>query len=273
MLTTSEIYRMFQKIKEIHPLIHHITNTVTINDCANATLAVGGRPVMADSPEEAAEMTAAASALVINIGTLNNQTIAAMKAAGRSANEHHVPLILDPVGAGATDFRKKTVFDLLASIHPDIICGNMSEIKVLAGLQARGRGVDSGDSMEDADRLACELAGRLHSVIAVTGKVDVVSDGKRTVKLHNGDRRLADVTGTGCMTNSLIASFAGAADDAFAAAVGGIVAMGLSGEKAALLLRETDGIGSFKVRLFDAFSTLNEDDFSKGAIEHVRIVR
>ncbi|RYL88961.1 hydroxyethylthiazole kinase [Sporolactobacillus sp. THM7-4] len=273
MVSSSDLYQIFQKINDKHPMIHHITNTVTINDCANATLAVGGRPVMADSPEETAEMASLASALVINIGTLNEQTIAAMKAAGKSANEHHVPVIFDPVGAGATAYRKKTAMDLLSAFHADIICGNMSEIKVLAGLEARGRGVDSGDSMENADRLASELAERLGSIIAITGAVDVVSDGKRTVKLHNGDRKLADVTGTGCMTNSLIASYAGTANDSFKAAVGGIITMGLSGEKAACLLKETEGIGSFKVRLFDAFSTLAEEDFSKAVIESVQTVR
>lgn len=270
MITTAELYSSFQEIRKTHPLIHHITNTVTINDCANATLAIGGRPVMADSLEEAAEMTSLAAALVINIGTLNDGTIAAMKEAGKSANRHHVPIIFDPVGAGATGYRRKTAFELLDTFHADIICGNMSEIKVLAGLEASGRGVDSGDSMDTADRLAAELAGRRHNVIAITGKVDVISDGRETVSLHNGDGRLADVTGTGCMTNSLIASFAGAGETPFNAAVGGIMTMGLSGEKSASLLQRFDGIGSFKVRLFDAFSTLNANDFSKGVIEYVQ---
>lgn len=271
-MATTKLYADFKKVQAVHPLIHHITNTVTINDCANATLAIGGRPVMADSPEEAADMTALASSLVINIGTLNDQTIAAMKAAGESANKHHVPVIFDPVGVGATPYRKKTADDLLRAFHADIICGNMSEIKVLAGLKANARGVDSGDSMDDAPKLAAELAKQLKCVVAVTGPVDVVSDGKQTVKIHNGHPKLADVTGTGCMTNSLIASFAAATDSPFEAAIGGIAAMGLSGEKANRLLGEKDGIGSFKVRLFDAFSTLDEHDFAEGAIEDVETV-
>lgn len=272
-METAKLYADFKKIQAVHPLIHHITNAVTINDCANATLAFGGRPVMADSPEEAADMAALASALVINIGTLNNQTIAAMKVAGKSANNHHVPVIFDPVGAGATPYRRKTSDELLQAFHADIICGNMSEIKVLAGLKANARGVDSGDSMDDAPKLAAGLAKQLNSVVAVTGPVDVVSDGRKIVKIHNGHPKLADVTGTGCMTNSLIASFAAVADSPLEAAVGGIAAMGLSGEKANRLLGESDGIGSFKVRLFDAFSTLGERDFAEGAIEHVETVR
>jgi hydroxyethylthiazole kinase len=269
MITKTELYQSFCKIHDVHPLIHHITNTVTINDCANATLAVGASPVMADSPQEAAEMAAQASALVINIGTLNEGTLAAMKEAGKSANQHHVPVILDPVGAGATAYRRQTVFALLDTFHPDIICGNMSEINVLAGRESSARGVDAGDPMENAGTVAGQLAGKLHSVVAITGKIDAVSDGTRTVRLHNGVPWLASVTGTGCMTNSLIAAFAGTIDDRFAAAVGGIIVMGLAGQKAEEQLRESDGIGTFRIHLFDAFSTLNEEDFAKGMIENV----
>lgn len=269
-ITITELYKMFQKIRTVHPLVHHITNTVTINDCANATLAVGASPVMADSPEDAEEMASLSSALVINIGTLNDQTIEAMKRAGKSANAHHVPVVFDPVGAGATAYRRETAEEFLSVFHADIICGNMSEIKVLNGLAASGRGVDSGDSMEGAEQLASELAGRCGSVVAITGAVDVVSDGKQVARLANGDPKLASLTGTGCMTNSLIASFAGTVSDPFAAAIGGIVVMGLSGEKAARLLKGDEGLGSFKVRLFDAFSTLSEEEFIKGEIEHVR---
>ncbi|WP_010631122.1 hydroxyethylthiazole kinase [Sporolactobacillus vineae] len=267
MITKAGLYQDFLKIHDVHPLIHQITNTVTINDCANATLAVGASPVMADSPEEAAEMAAQASALVINIGTLNEGTLVAMKEAGRSANRHHVPVILDPVGAGATSYRKQTVFALLDTFHPDIICGNMSEINVLAGRESSARGVDSGDPMEHAGAVAEHLAGKRHCVVAITGEIDAVSDGTRTVRLHNGVSWLASVTGTGCMTNSLIAAFAGTIDDRFAAAVGGIIVMGLSGQKAEERLRESEGIGSFRIRLFDAFSTLNEEDFAKGVID------
>ncbi|MTT32113.1 hydroxyethylthiazole kinase [Terrilactibacillus sp. BCM23-1] len=267
---TLNLFQHYSKIQEIHPLVHHITNTVTINDCANATLALGGRPVMADSPKETAEMAKNASSLVINIGTLTEDAILAMKEAGRSANHHGVPVIFDPVGIGATAFRKETGFDLLDAIHPSIICGNMSEMKTLAGLESKSRGVDSGDSMDDADRLAKELAKKYETVMAITGPIDVVSDGERTVKLKNGHERLADVTGTGCMTNSLIATYAGAGNTPFESAILGILTMGICGEKAnEWSSKVNEGIGTFKVRLFDAFSLLSEEDFSRSVIEYV----
>ncbi|WP_353948935.1 hydroxyethylthiazole kinase [Sporolactobacillus sp. Y61] len=270
MISAEKLYHGFLKIREERPLIHHITNAVTINDCANATLAVGASPVMADSPDETADMAAQASALVLNIGTLTEMSITAMIRAGQSANRCQVPVVFDPVGAGATPFRRQTVFRILDAVHPDIICGNMSEIKVLAGMKARTRGVDAGDRMDHAGKIARDLARRLGSVIAITGAADAVSDGRRTFILHNGVARLASVTGTGCMTDSLIAAFAGVLEDRLEAAVCGIMTMGLSGEKAEALLADADGIGTFKVRLFDAFSTLDAHDFSKGSVEDVR---
>ncbi|MBM7645959.1 hydroxyethylthiazole kinase [Scopulibacillus daqui] len=260
-----QIYELFNKIKDKQPLVHHITNSVTMNDCANAVLALGGRPVMADSPNEAAEMAAQSSSLVINIGTLAEETVELMLKAGKAANEKGIPVIFDPVGVGATQFRSQSAKTILANIDCSIICGNMSEIRALAGLPSSGQGVDSGDSMDGAEELAKELAGELKATIAITGAIDAVSDGERTVRIQNGHPMLASLTGTGCMTNSLIGVFAGTENKPFEAAAAGILAMGLAGEKAYRHLAANEGAGMFRVRLFDALSTLAVEDLKKGA--------
>ncbi|TCP24512.1 hydroxyethylthiazole kinase [Scopulibacillus darangshiensis] len=254
----------FQKINDQPPLVHHITNVVTVNDCANVTLALGGRPVMADSPEEAGEMVSMASSLVINIGTLHANSSKAMINAGLKANERGIPIIFDPVGVGATEYRKKTADYLLKKLRCSVICGNMSEMMAIAGEKTQARGVDSGDSMASAKKLASGLAAKLGATIAITGPRDVVSDGERTVSVANGHPMLANVTGTGCMTNSLIGVFAGSGNSPFDAAVAGIAAMGLAGEKAYQALCEGEGVGTFKVRLFDALSTLTPEEWQKG---------
>ncbi|MFC7393892.1 hydroxyethylthiazole kinase [Scopulibacillus cellulosilyticus] len=260
-----QIYELFNKIKDKQPLVHHITNSVTINDCANATLALGGRPVMADSSNEAAEMAAQSSSLVINIGTLAEETVESMLKAGKAANEKGIPVIFDPVGVGATAFRSDSAKKILANVDCSIICGNMSEIRTLAGLPSSGQGVDSGDSMEGAEALAKKLASELKATIAITGAIDVVSDGEHTVRIQNGHPMLAKLTGTGCMTNSLIGVYAGTDNKPFEAAAAGILTMGLAGETAHQNLRANEGTGMFRVRLFDAFSTLTVEDLKKGA--------
>jgi hydroxyethylthiazole kinase len=247
----NNIGRALENIKEKSPLVHHITNYVTVNDCANIVLAIGGSPVMADDKAEVEEMVSFASALVINVGTLNERTIESMIKAGKKANELNVPVILDPVGVGATTLRTNTVKALLQRVKFAVVRGNMSEIKITAGVEAEIKGVDSTASEEGALEIAKGLAKRLNTVVAITGARDVITDGTRYCYVDNGHKILSMVTGTGCMTTSLIGAYAGANEDYFLAAVAGIVSMGIAGEKAQESLSDSDGIGTFKVRLMD----------------------
>lgn len=264
-----KIFANLSAVKEKGPLIHHITNYVTVNDCANIVLAIGGSPVMADDIEEAAEMVGFASALVLNIGTLNSRTIESMLVAGLRAKELGVPVILDPVGVGATKLRTNTAEKLIRELNPEVIRGNMSEIKVLAGLEVAIKGVDSLADEQDSSSIAKKLASELSCVIAITGKTDVVSDGRQVCLLDNGHRILADVTGTGCMTTSLVGSFCGATNDYFTATVAGIISMGLAGEIAQASLRHGEGIGTFRARLLDSIYNLTPETLaSEGKISY-----
>jgi hydroxyethylthiazole kinase len=250
-------------VRNKRPLVHQITNYVTVNDCANVTLAIGGSPVMADDLGEAAEMAALAQALVINIGTLNTRTIASMLTAGKRAKERGIPVILDPVGVGATKLRTDTVRLIIEEVGPTVIRGNMSEIKCLAGWDVEIKGVDSIADERQGELIARKLAKQLACIIAITGKQDVVSDGTRTCLIDNGHEWLARVTGTGCMATALIGAYCGAGQDGYVGTVAGILTMGLAGEIAERSLVPGDGIGMFKVRLFDAISNLTPEHLSK----------
>ena len=246
-------------VKKTRPLVHQITNYVTVNDCANITLALGGSPVMADDLDEAADMASLAQALVINIGTLNARTLASMLAAGKKARDRGIPVILDPVGIGATKLRTSAVKIIIEEVHPTVIRGNMSEIKCLAGLDVAIKGVDSMADERQGDRVAGTLAQQLKCIIAITGKQDVVSDGTRVALIDNGHKLLSNVTGTGCMATALIGTYCGAIQDSYVGTVAGIVTMGLAGEIAEHALAAGDGIGMFRVRLFDAISNLTPE--------------
>ena len=240
------------------PLVHCITNYVTVNDAANALLAIGASPIMADDIGEAGDIASIASALVLNIGTLNERTVASMLDAGRRANAFGVPVVLDPVGAGASRLRNETVGRLLREVKLSVLRGNLSEISFIAGLGAATRGVDSAKEDEKNDALAAArlVAQRLGCTVAVTGAVDVVTDGTRACRLANGHQMLSRVTGTGCMTTALIGAFAGAGRDFYTAAAGGISAMSIAGELA-YERAGTLGTGSFHIALIDALSMLD----------------
>jgi hydroxyethylthiazole kinase len=241
------------------PLIQHITNAVTINDCANITLALGGSPVMADAFDEAAEMVGFAGALVINMGTLHPDSVSSMIDAGLRAKERGVPVVFDPVGAGATGFRRQTALDIVKRVKPDIIKGNAAEIRFLAGEASNQRGVDSLDS--DAEQAAVSLARQTGSVVAATGPVDAITDGKVLLRVTGGTPMLGRITGTGCMTASLVGCFAAVESDRLTAAALGILAMNLAGETAEKALTGIQGTGHFRVHLVDAVSRLSPADF------------
>src|SRR6266487_4324034 len=241
---------MLASLRERKPLVHQITNYVVMNETANATLALGALPVMAHAREEVEEMVALAGALVLNIGTLSPHWIDAMILAGKAANEYGVPVVLDPVGAGATRFRTETARRLLDEVKVAVLRGNQGEVATLVGLQAEVRGVESiGAGGEPAD-LARTAARNLGLVASVTEAIDHVSDGDRVLIVANGHELLAAVTGTGCMSSAITGCFlAVARDRPLEAAAGALAAFGVAAEDAA---RDAKGPGSFHVGLYDA---------------------
>jgi hydroxyethylthiazole kinase len=242
------------QLRERKPLVHQITNYVVMNETANATLALGALPVMAHAPEEVEEMVGLAGALVLNIGTLSSHWVDAMLATGRAANARGIPVILDPVGAGATAYRTDTGRRILDQVDIAVLRGNAGEVATLVGIAAEVRGVESIGGVEDPAGLAREAARTLGVVASVTGRVDHVSDGERSAAIANGDAMLATITGTGCMSSAVTGCFAAVADSPFDAAVEALVAFGVAGEDAA---REARGPGSFHVNLYDALAALD----------------
>lgn len=256
-------------IREKKPLVHHITNYVTVNDCANITLAVGASPIMSDAMEEVREIAAISGVLVLNIGTLNDRTINSMLAAGKKANELNIPVVLDPVGAGASVFRNQTVGELLEQIHFSVIRGNLSEIRYIAGLGGTTKGVDVSETdlrsgTQSGIDTAKTLAEKLCCVIAITGATDIISNGKHTVLIENGHKMLGAVTGTGCMCSSLIGTSCAATPDYFLAAVSGVLYMGIAGE---IAFENTGqkGNGSFHISVIDEISKLDADTVRRRA--------
>ena len=244
-----------RRLRETRPLVHQITNYVVMNETANATLAIGALPVMAHAPEEVEEMVGLAGALVLNIGTLSSSWIDAMLLAGRAANVAGVPVVLDPVGVGATRYRTDTAKRILDEVDVAVLRGNAGEIATLAGVDAEVRGVESIGAAGPAAEVARGAASTLGVVAAVTGSVDHVSNGSRVVAVENGHPLLASITGTGCMSTAITGAFlAVRADEPLAAAAEALAAFGVAGENAA---PGAKGPGSFHVNLYDALAALD----------------
>jgi hydroxyethylthiazole kinase len=255
------IYGMIERIHQERPLIHNITNMVAMNDSANIILAVGGLPVMAHAQEEVGEMVKAAGALVLNIGTLTPEQIESMIIAGKVANSLKIPVILDPVGAGATNLRTESALRLQEKIKINIVRGNFAEISILAGLKGNIKGVESIGTEKNSVEIACSLARKYNQVAIITGKQDVVTNSKTVIEIDNGSPMLGTITATGCMVTSLIATFAAVDEDYLLASTGALVCFGLAGERAAV---KAQGPGSFKVNLFDEIYNLNEKIIGEG---------
>ncbi|GAB6169520.1 hydroxyethylthiazole kinase [Clostridium carnis] len=242
------MYKLINKVKELNPLVLHYTNEVTINDCANITLALGASPLMSYSYEEVDEIVSIASAVVINIGTMNSNRLELFVKAGKAANKYNKPVILDPVGVFATKTRADFTNRLLNEVKFDVIKGNIAEIKYISGFDVRGKGVDSFDDGEDISEIIKKISKKLDSVVVATGKVDFISNGEKVIKVLNGSEKLKSITGTGCMTGSLIGSYLGTGYDKLECAAMGVLTMSLSGELASEISK---GIGDFKVNLMN----------------------
>jgi hydroxyethylthiazole kinase len=251
-----------RELRERKPLIHQITNYVVMNETANATLALGALPVMAHAPQEVEEMAAVAGALVLNIGTLSEHWIEAMLLAGKATG---APIVLDPVGAGATKYRTETAKRLLDELDVAVVRGNPAEIATLAGREAEIRGVESIGAADSPAELARGAAKTLSLVAAVTGPTDYVSDGERVVAVSNGHELLGAVSGTGCMATAVTGAFLAAKpNDPLEAAAEALAAFGVAGEDAA---RDARGPGTFHAGLYDALYNLDPDTLD----ERVRI--
>lgn len=249
------------RVRSQRPLIHHITNFVVINATANITLCMGALPVMAHAPQEVEEMVGAASALVLNLGTLWPEQVEAMLLAGRRANQRGIPIVLDPVGVGATRLRTESAHRLLGELSIAIVRGNLAEIATLAGMDAEIRGVESMGSTDDVAPIASQFSKKFGCVAAVTGPIDGVTDGARLMRVTNGHPMMATVTGTGCMATSVVAACAAVEKDAVIATAAALAAFGLAGEFAAA---KAQGPGTFQVHLFDAVATLTQEALRAG---------
>ena len=261
-----------KNIKEKNALTHCITNSVTINDCANAVLAIGGSPFMAEDAEELEEVVTIADVLVINIGKLSKDQIEAMKISCETADKTNTPIILDPVGVGVTELRNKTTVDLIKNHNITAIRGNISEIKAIAKLfgvlnesnTAKGVDVNAEDVITEKNLkangdLICELASKLNTVILASGPIDILTDGETTIAINNGDDMMPLITGSGCMLSSIVGSCIGGSSPLEGSLVA-ILAMNIAGEKARAKVEEKDeGTGSFRTYLIDYLYKTNSE--------------
>jgi hydroxyethylthiazole kinase len=254
-----KIKKLLDGVRGKKPLVHQITNYVSVNDCANITLAIGASPIMADDAGEVEEITSISDALVINIGTLNTRTIDSMILAGKTANAKNIPVILDPVGAGASGLRNRTTLELLEKIKFAVIRGNASEMGYILGVSNSTKGVDVSEGDKDLDKIeiAKQIATKYNCISVITGATDVITDGKEVVLCENGSPSMASITGTGCMLTALIGSFCGVGSDYFTSAVSGVICMGIAGE---IYNKDMRNVG-----IINAIDKMNDDTIEKYA--------
>lgn len=264
---------MLENVRAKSPLIHNITNYVTVNDCANILLACGGSPIMADDAEEVEEITSICGGLNINIGTLNSRTIPSMLLAGKKANALGHPVVLDPVGAGASTLRTQTAYKLLEQVKFSVIRGNISEIKTLANGQGTTKGVDADvadtvteENLAQTVAFAKAFAQKSGAVIAITGSIDIVADAQKAYCIYNGHPMMRNVTGTGCQLSSMTAAYVTANPDNMLDAVAAAVcAMGICGEIAQERMSTMDGNASYRDYIIDAVYRLDGETLESRA--------
>ena len=255
-LSPQDIASLLDEVRRRPPLVHNITNYVVMNYTANALLALGASPVMAHAIEEVEEMAGLADALVLNLGTLSPPWIESMLAAARVAARRGLPVVLDPVGAGATRLRTNTAHRLLETRSITVVRANASEVRALAGQFTRVRGVDAADPVESARDAALKLSGQYQVVVAMTGPEDYITDGRRAIGVANGHPLMARVSGTGCVASALTGAFCARSPDAWTAAAGSLLVLGLAGELAA---QANPRPGAYAVGLLDSLDEINAD--------------
>ena len=265
-------------VRKTTPLVHNITNYVTVNDVANILLACGASPIMSDEPEDVEDITSICGGLNINIGTLNSRTITSMLLAGKKANALGHPVVLDPVGAGASRLRTDTAFRLLRDVKFTVIRGNISEIKTLASGAGTTKGVDADvadkvteENLDSAVAFAKAFAAQTGAVIAITGAIDIVADAQKAYCIRNGNAMMSSITGTGCQLSALTAAFVTAnPGHPLEAAAAAVCAMGLAGETAHKRLTPLDGNSTYRNYIIDAIYNMTPDQLEEGANYEVR---
>lgn len=269
---------MLENVRKNCPLVHNITNYVTVNDCANIILACGASPIMADDENEVEEITTICGGLNINIGTLNKRTIASMLKAGKKANELNHPVVLDPVGAGASALRTETATKLLEEVKFSVIRGNISETKTLALGSGTTKGVDADvadkvteENLDEIIAFAKAFAAKTGAVIAITGAIDIVADADKAYCIRNGHPMMSSITGTGCQLSAMTTAFVTAnQDNPLEAAAAAVSAMGYAGEVAHTRLSEMDGNSSYRNYIIDAIYNMTPEMLENGAKYEVR---
>ena len=267
-----------ENVRKTVSLVHNITNYVTVNDVANVLLACGGSPIMSDDREDVEDITSICGGLNINIGTLNQNTIPSMFLAGKKANELGHPVLLDPVGAGASKLRTETALKLMEELKLTVIRGNISEIKTLAFGSGSTKGVDADvadavteETLEDAVAFVKALAGKLGCIIAVTGAIDLVADGEKCYVIRNGRKEMGQITGTGCQLSGLMTAYVVAnPDNRLEAAAAAVCLMGLAGEIGWSRMQEGDGNSTYRNRIIDAIYNMDAETLEEGAKYELR---
>lgn len=270
--------RQFDLLRKTMPLIHNITNYVTVNDVANILLACGGSPIMSDEVEDVEDITSICNGLNINIGTLHKSSIEGMLRAGKKANNLHHPILLDPVGAGASKFRTETALRLMQELNLAVIRGNISEIKTLAFGSGTTKGVDADvsdavteENLEQAIEFVKAFSKKTGTIIAVTGRIDLVTDGNRCYVIRNGRPEMGKITGTGCQLSGMMTAFITAnPDEMLEAAAAAVCAMGLAGEIGWSRMQTGDGNATYRNRIIDAIYNMTGDILEKGASYEIR---
>ncbi len=256
-VTPDSVWADIEKVRAVSPLVHNITNYVVMDVTANALLAVGASPVMAHALQEVEQMTTLAHALVLNIGTLSENWIEAMLKAQRQANKLNKPVVLDPVGLGATEYRAETISRILNNGDVTVIRGNASEIGNLCGMVAQTKGVDSTTNAENVIEQAENYAKAHNQIIAISGATDYITNGTTTIQVENGNAMMGKVTGMGCTATAMIGAFLGVNENAYLATVHAMIAMGIAGERAA---QQANGPGSFRNLFMDQLYSLSAAD-------------
>ena len=270
--------RQFDLLRKTMPLIHNITNYVTVNDVANILLACGGSPIMSDEVEDVEDITSICNGLNINIGTLHKSSIEGMLRAGKKANDLHHPILLDPVGAGASKFRTETALGLMQELNLAVIRGNISEIKTLALGNGTTKGVDADvsdavteENLEQAIEFVKAFSKKTGTIIAVTGRIDLVTDGNRCYVIRNGRPEMGKITGTGCQLSGMMTAYITAnPDEMLEAAAAAVCAMGLAGEIGWSRMQTGDGNATYRNRIIDAIYNMTGDILEKGANYEIR---
>lgn len=249
-----------KRIRETSPLVQNITNYVVMNNTANALLAIGASPIMAHAVEEMEEMASITSALVINIGTLSHSWVEGMILAGETAKSQGKPVILDPVGAGATSYRTKTCLQIIHECKPDIIRGNGSEIMALVNSDIKTKGVDSSASSDSAVEAAKYLANKYAAVVVISGETDYITDGNSIIEVKNGSPLMTKVTGLGCTSSALVGAFAAVNPNYIVASASAMAIMGIAGEIAAA---KSHGNGSMQLNFLDELTNISEKEINE----------